>query len=107
MIYTWWKGTQISKFIEIPEEECLSMGKKLIEKSIRDNIPIKDQIYTYHHYLNAIKRRKDNKQPIRRSDHLFAFHTLMALAYLKIINIDDDDTGLFYSPKKKKPKTCL
>ena len=102
MIYTWWKGTQLSKFFTITEKECLEHGKDLIESSLRKNIPIKQQIGTYTLFLNGMKRRKDNKLAIRRSDHLLAFHSLMALCYLKIVNLDDYDTGIFISQKKRK-----
>ena len=101
MIYTWWKGTQLSKFYNITEEECLQHGKDLIEGGIRRNHYIKLQIQTYTLFLNGLKRRKINKQPIRRSDHTLGFHSLMALCYLKIIDIDDYNNGLFFAPKRK------
>ena len=102
MIYTWWKGTQLSKFYNITEEECFQHGKDLIEGGIRRNHSIKSQIRTYILYLNGLKRRKENKQPIYQSDHRLGFHSLMALCYLKIISIDDDVNGLFFAPKRKK-----
>ena len=102
MLYTFWKGTLMSKFKELTEDECLQHGKDLIEHSIRENIPIKTQIKTYIHFLNGLKRRKDNKLPIYRSDHKLGFHSLMALCYLKIVNLDDDDTGIFISQRKRK-----
>lgn len=106
MLYTYWKGTLLSKFHEHDEKECLEFGKKLIEHSIRQNINIKTQIETYIYFLNTIKRRKDNKQAIYRSDHLLAFHTLMALCFLEIINLDDVEDGILVISQKKR-KTCL
>jgi hypothetical protein len=41
MLYTYWKGTLISKWFEIPEKECLQYGKDLIEKSLRAGVSIK------------------------------------------------------------------
>lgn len=112
MIYTWWKGTQLSKFFSISEEECFQHGKDLIEGGIRQNISVKSQIRTYLLFLNNLKRRKDNNQPIYQSDHRLGFHSLMALCYLQIVNIDDGDTGVFFAPatscpriKRKKVKT--
>jgi len=61
MIYTWWKGTQLSRFYNITEEECFQHGKDLIEGGIRKNISIKSQIRTYILFLNGLKKRKDNK----------------------------------------------
>jgi hypothetical protein len=34
--------------------------------------------------MNILKRKKDRKESIKRSDHLVGFHTLFALAYLKL-----------------------
>ena len=102
MLYTFWKGTLISKWKNISDKECLEFGKSMIEKSIRKNINIKDQIHTYTYFMNLIKRRKENKQPIYRSDHQLAFHSLMALCYLKIINLDDDRDGIFRSIKSNR-----
>lgn len=102
MLYTFWKGTLLSKWDEVKDEECLKYGKDLIEHSIRENIPIKKQIETYIHFLNCIKRRKDNNQPIYRSDHQMAYHSLMALCYLQIINLDDDTCGILKINQKSR-----
>ena len=118
MLYTYWKGTLLSKFHELDEKECLELGKRLIEHSIRQNININTQKETFRFFLDTIKKRKDNKQPIYRSDHLMAFHTLMALCYLGEIDLDDVEDGiLVIGPKRigktksytnqKKRKTCL
>ena len=104
MIYTWWKGTQLSKFFSISEEECFQHGKDLIEGGIRQNISVKSQIRTYLLFLNNLKRRKDNNQPIYQSDHRLGFHSLMALCYLQIVNIDDGDTGVFFAPLRRGPR---
>ena len=102
MLYTFWKGTLISKWLEITEEECLEFGRKLIEQSLRKNINIKDQIHTYTHFMNLIKRRKDNKEAIYKSDHQLSFHTLMALCYLKITDLDDPENGILLIKRKRK-----
>ena len=53
--------------------------------------------------MNILKRKKDNNESIKRSDHLLGFHTLFALAYLKIIELDDEQTGtLIINQKKRK-----
>ena len=107
MLYTYWKGTLLSKFQEVDDKECLVYGKTLIEHSIRkEKIPIKLQIKTYIHFLNSIKRRKDNKQPIYRSDHLLAYHSLMALCYLGITDLDNDQDGILRVNQKSR-KTSL
>tara|TARA_R100000734_G_C3275735_1_gene70583 strand:+ start:355 stop:675 length:321 start_codon:yes stop_codon:yes gene_type:complete len=102
MLYTYWKGTLISKWYEIPEKECLQHGKDLIEKSLREGVSIKSQIFTYNKFMNILKRKKDRKESIKRSDHLLGFHTLFALAYLKIIELDDDQTGTLIINQKKR-----
>ena len=110
MLYTYWKGTLISRWLEITDKECLEFGKKLIEKSIRKNINIKDQIHSYTNFMNLIKKRKDNKQSIYQSDHQLAFHSLMALCYLQITELDDDNNGIFRQKShllKRKRKLLL
>lgn len=103
MLYTYWKGTLLSKFQEVDDKECLEYGKKLIEHSIRrEKISIKTQIETYIYFLDSIKKRKDNKQPIYRSDHLLGYHTLMALCYLKVIDLDDVEDGIFRISQKSR-----
>ena len=107
MLYTYWKGTLLSKFQEVDDIECLEYGKTLIEHSIRrEKISIKTHIQTYIYFLNCIKRRKYNKQPIYRSDHLLAYHSLMALCYLKIIDLDDVEDGILRVSQKSR-KTSL
>lgn len=102
MLYTFWKGTLLSKWEEVKDDECLKYGKDLIEHSIRQNIPIKTQIQTYIHFLNCVKRRKDNNQSIYRSDHQMAYHSLMALCYLKIVHLDDDTSGILKINQKSR-----
>tara|TARA_R110000787_G_scaffold284459_1_gene398189 strand:+ start:138 stop:488 length:351 start_codon:yes stop_codon:yes gene_type:complete len=105
MLYTYWKGTLLSKFYDSDETECLKFGKNLIEHSIRQQINIKTQKETFRYFLDTIKKRKDNKQPIYSSDHLMAFHTLMALCYLGEIDLDDDLDGIFIQPSPRRNST--
>ena len=102
MLYIYWKGTKISKWYETPEKECLEHGKNLIEQSLRQGISIKQQIFTYNKFMNILKRKKDNSESIKRSDHLLGFHTLFALAYLRIIDLDDPDSGSL-TIRRKRP----
>ncbi len=73
-------------------------GEHLIYKS--KGIPIKIQIKTYIHFCNMIHDRKKNKQPIRRSDHIFFLNCLFALLRLKIIDNDELNGYLIMNKKK-------
>lgn len=76
----------------------LNQGEELIYKS--KGIPITTQVKTYLHFCNVIHKRKLNKQPIRRKDHIFFLNCLTALMRLDIIK-DDDLNGYYCFPRKK------
>ena len=75
-------------------------GEYLILKSLRDNLNIKKQIYTYTYFCNNIYRRKINNQAIRRSDHEMFLSCFFALLKLKIIDNED----YLIMPRKKLSK---
>ena len=86
----------LSKFKTV--EKYLNQGEELIYKS--KGVPIKIQIKSYIHLCNIIHKRKLNKQPIYREDHIYFLNCLTALMRLRIIE-DDDDNGYYCFPKKK------
>lgn len=75
-------------------------GEYLILKSLKENIKIKSQIKTYLLFCNQILRRKQDKLGIWRSDYEMFLSCIFALIKLKII--DEDDSILIISKKKKK-----
>ena len=95
MIYTWWKGTQISKFYDVPDKELIGYGMTLIRKGLERGVNLKRQIMAYSIFLDNLKDRKDKNKPIRRSDHNYGMNCLMALVKLKVIDLDDSDDGIF------------
>tara|TARA_R110002012_G_scaffold11804_1_gene52787 strand:+ start:65 stop:421 length:357 start_codon:yes stop_codon:yes gene_type:complete len=101
MILTFWQGTYLSKFKDFTKskdrDEMFTKVNRLIIQNFRDNIPMKEQIDVYSHFLNNIKDRKDKKKAIYRSDHIFCLHCLFALVKLKVIEEEDDPlNGFFY-----------
>lgn len=80
-------------------------GEYLILQSLRENLNIKKQIYTYIHFCNAIYRRKLNNQAIRRSDHEMFLSCFFALLKLKII--DNEDYLIMPRKKLSKFKTTI
>lgn len=97
----YYKGLLISSFPLTKKKKVsdyLFQGEHMIRQS--KGIPIRLQIKTYVHFLNMIHNRKSNKQPIRRSDHIYFLNCLFALMRLKIIN-DDENNGYLIMNKKK------
>ena len=97
----YYKGLLISSFPLTKKKKVndyLFQGEHMIRQS--KGIPIRIQIKTYVHFLNMIHNRKLNKQPIRRSDHIYFLNCLFALMRLKIIN-DDENNGYLIMNKKK------
>ena len=108
MIYTWWKGTQISKFYDVPDKELIGYGHTLLRQGFERGISLKRQIMVYTIFLDNLKDRKDKNKPIRRSDHNYGMNCLMALVKLKVIDLDDAEDGIFRScPKLIKRKRKL
>ena len=66
----------------------------------KENIKVKEIIYTCTYFCNLIYTRKKNKQAIRKSDHELFLGTLFALMKLKIIE-NDESNGYLVMPKKK------
>ena len=79
-------------------QSYLNQGEELIYKS--KGIPILTQIKTYLLFCNMIHKRKLNKQPIRRKDHVFFLNCITALLRLEIID-NDAENGYYCFPKKK------
>ena len=97
----YYKGKLISSFplsTKKTFQRYCNQGEELIFKS--KGINIKTQIKTYTHFCNMILNRKNNNQPIRRSDHIFFLNCLMALLRLKIIDNDELNGYMIF----KKPK---
>jgi len=97
----YYKGLLISSYPLTKKktfENYFYQGELMIRQS--SGIPIKLQIKTYIHFLNTIHNRKINKQPIRRSDHIYFLNCLFALMRLKII--EDDEANGYLIMKKKK-----
>ncbi len=98
----YYKGLLISSF---PLNDKLTFsryewqGTNLIMKS--KGIPIKIQIKTYIHLCNEIYKRKINKQPIRRTDHIYFMNCLFALLRLKIIDNDELNGYMTFNRKLK------
>ena len=74
-------------------------GEYLILESLKKNIPIKSQIYTYLLFCNQLFTRKKNKLGIYRSDYEMLLNCIFALIKLKIL---DEDDSVFMVEKKKK-----
>jgi len=75
-------------------------GEYLILESLKENLNIKKQIYTYTYFCNSIYSRKIKNLPIRRSDHEMFLSCFFALLKLKIIDSED----YLIMPRKKLPK---
>jgi len=98
----YYKGLLISSFPLSDKktiERYLYQGTHLIMES--KGIPIKLQIKTYIHFCNSIYKRKLNKQPIRRSDHIYFLNCLSALLRLKIIDNDELNGYMTFNRKLK------
>jgi len=99
----YYKGLLISSFPLSKKktfETYQYQGEYLILKSMRENLKIKQMIFTFTHFCNMIHKRKLNKQPIRRSDHEMFISCLFGLMKLKIID-NDNENGYLIMPKKK------
>lgn len=102
-VYVFWKSKYISKFKYNNKDELLHIGKDFVENNLRHGKNLKLQISIYRRFLDIIYSRKINKQPIRRSDHNLALHSILGLIRLKNIEQEDDpNCGLFFPPKYKK-----
>lgn len=83
-------------------ERYKEQGNLIILESLRANINIKSQIYTYLLFCNQILRRKQDKLGIWRSDYEMFLNCIFALIKLKVL--DEDDSVLIVGKKKKKSK---
>ncbi len=77
-------------------------GEYLILKSLKENINIKSQIYTYLLFCNQILRRKKDGLGIWTSDYEMLLSCIFALIKFKIL--DEDNSVLIVGKKKKKSK---
>ena len=64
-------------------------GDYLILKSLKENMNLKKQIFTYINFCNMIHKRKLYNKGIRRSDHEMFISCFFALMKLKIIEEDN------------------
>ena len=97
----YFKGKLVSSFplsTKKTFQRYCNQGEELIFQS--KGINIKTQIKTYLNFCNIILNRKNNNQPIRRTDHIFFLNCLMALLRLKIIENDELNGYMIF----KKPK---
>lgn len=103
MILTFWKGVYLSKWYNLKRDTLLKLGEDLIIKGLEEGRALNIQIAVYTKFLDTIKDRKINKQPIRRSDLQFGLYCMIALIKLKVIEEEDDPlNGLYYSPIIRK-----
>lgn len=87
-------------------ERYKEQGNLLILKSLKENIDIKSQLYTYILFCNRILKRKKDGLSIWRSDYEMFLNCIFALIKLKIL--DEDDCVLIVKKKKsiKKYNVC-
>ena len=99
----YYKGLLISSFA-LTKKKTFDVykyqGEHFILTSMKENIKVKEIIYTCTYFCNLIYTRKKNKQAIRKSDHELFLGTLFALMKLKIIE-NDESNGYLVMPKKK------
>ena len=81
-------------------ERYKEQGNLLILESLKANIPIKSQIYTYILFCNQILRRKKEGLGIWGSDYQMLLNCIFALIKLKIL--EEDDSVLIVRKKNKK-----
>lgn len=81
-------------------ERYKEQGNLLILESLKENIPIKSQIYTYLLFCNQILRRKKDGLGIHRSNYEMFLNCLFALIKLKIL--EEEDSVLIIKKKKSK-----
>ena len=81
-------------------ERYKEQGNLLILESLKANIPIKSQIYTYSLFCNQILRRKKEGLGIWRSDYEMLLNCIFALIKLEIL--DEDNSVLIVKKNKKK-----
>ena len=80
-------------------ERYKEQGNLLILESLKANIPIKSQIYTYILFCNQILRRKKEGLRIWRSDYEMFLNCIFALIKLKIL---DEYNSVLIVKKKSK-----
>ena len=86
-------------------EDYKYQGEYLILQSLKENMKLKKQIYTYTHFCNTLYSRKINDQPIRRSDHELFISCFFALLKLKVFA--DEDYLIMSRKKLPKLKTTI
>jgi len=83
-------------------ERYKEQGNLLILESLKANISIKSQIYTYLLFCNQILRRKQDKMGIHTSNYQMFLNCIFALIKLKIL--EEEASVLIVGKKKKKSK---
>ena len=74
------------------------IANELIVSSLRRNIPMKEQIQTYHCMCEITHKKKKNKTKLLRRDHELFLASCLALVKLQII---DEEDVIFIAPRKK------
>ena len=100
----YYKGLLINSFPLTKERTItnyLQQGDELIKAS--KGINIKKQIKVYILFCNEIWKRKKNKQPIYRGDHIHFLNCITALLRLRIID-NDEMNGYLIMPKLNNKK---
>lgn len=99
----YYKGLLISSFA-LTKNKTFNVykyqGEHFILTSMKENIKMKQIIYTCTYFCNLIYTRKKNKQAIRKSYHELFLGSLFALMKLKIID-NDESNGYLIMPRKK------
>lgn len=83
-------------------ERYKEQGNLLILKSLKENIDIKSQLYTYFLFCNRIFKRKKEGLGIWTSDYEMFLNCIFALIKLKIL--EEDDSVLIVGKKKSIKK---
>jgi len=86
MLYFDWGDTFLCKYKSRCRTELEEQAYDLIVDGMRaHNRDIPNLIQTFTTYLEFIKRRRDNKQSVKREDCLLSAITIFALIKLKIV----------------------
>jgi len=82
-------------------ESYYDEGNHILLEALRDGVSIDKVKFMFRYFCRGMYKRKKNKLPIYRTDHILFMCTIFALIKLKDVDIDD---VLLIMPKKKKRK---
>ena len=74
----------------------------MIEKILRDNIPLHHQIRTYHHLLRDVVKRK--RMGLKTEKHMLRTASFAILCLIKMRSLQNDNEN-GYLIMKRKPKS--